>query len=57
MYTYEIVEDRGSTTIKRTSKNGDVAWIPTDPANSDYQRYLRWLENPNAEEVALPTFN
>jgi hypothetical protein len=21
-----------------------------DPANSDYQRYLRWLENPDAEE-------
>jgi hypothetical protein len=24
--------------------------IPTDPANSDYQRYLRWLENPEAEQ-------
>jgi hypothetical protein len=21
-----------------------------DPANSDYQRYLRWLENPEAEQ-------
>ena len=24
--------------------------IPVNPANSDYQRYLRWLENPDAEE-------
>ena len=28
----------------------DGASIPADPANSDYQRYLRWLENPDAEE-------
>ena len=28
----------------------DGSFIPTDPANSDYQRYLRWLENPNADE-------
>jgi hypothetical protein len=32
--------------------NGDgVIWgVPNDEANSDYQRYLRWLENPDAEE-------
>jgi hypothetical protein len=23
--------------------------VPEDPANSDYQRYLAWLENPEAE--------
>ena len=29
----------------------DLVWsIPADPANSDYQRYLRWLEDPEAEE-------
>jgi len=29
----------------------DMATIPDDPANSDYQRYLKWVENPNAEET------
>jgi hypothetical protein len=24
--------------------------IPMDEANSDYQRYLAWLENPEAEQ-------
>ena len=28
----------------------DMATIPDDPANSDYQRYLRWLENPDELE-------
>ena len=40
-YTYEELEN----TIIRTDENGDVATIPKDEANSDYQRYL----NPEAE--------
>jgi hypothetical protein len=41
-YTYEEVtfEIPNSTMIKRTDENGQVAWIPLDPANSDYQAYL-----------------
>lgn len=31
-------------------KPESITVIPKDPANSDYQRYLRWLENPDAEE-------
>jgi hypothetical protein len=41
----EVTNDLGDTTIKRTDADGKVWWIPTDPANSDYQRYL----NPEAE--------
>ena len=36
--------------IKRTNADGSESFIPKDPANSDYQRYLRWLEDPEAEE-------
>jgi hypothetical protein len=47
-YTYETVETPfGDTIIKRS----DGSDIPADPANSDYQRYLRWLENPDADEA------
>ena len=36
--------------IKRTNADGSESFIPKDLANADYQRYLRWLENPDAEE-------
>ena len=40
-YTYELIEaEEGISTIKRTDENGLIAWIPLDPANSDYQAYL-----------------
>jgi hypothetical protein len=41
-----------STTIKRLSDN---AFIPPDPANTDYQEYLRWLEEGNTPLPPDPT--
>ena len=35
--------------IERINDDGTMDSIPLDPANSDYQRYLAWLENPEAE--------
>ena len=49
--TYEeITNEMGGKVIKRIDENGAETWIPTDPANSDYQRYL----NPEAEQ-STPT--
>ena len=39
----------GQDYVKATLEDGHELFIPCDPANSDYQRYLAWLENPEAE--------
>ncbi len=46
----EVTNQFDYSLIKRTDTDGKISWIPKDEANSDYQRYLRWLENPDAEE-------
>jgi hypothetical protein len=47
-YTYEEIQhDSGYKVIKRIDAKGNEAWIPTDPANSDYQEYLASLESEN----------
>ena len=43
----KITDEEGNTTIKQTLDNGLERWIPTDPANSDYEAYLASLENAN----------
>ena len=43
---YQIIVDRhGNESGVRRSTDG--ASIPFDPANSDYQQYLKWLEEGN----------
>lgn len=53
MRTY-IEKTLGGYTFIEIEENGIISCIPTDPANSGYQRYLRWLENPNADEFQPP---
>ena len=49
MINYEIIEDNMGKIVKASYEDGTVWWIPTDPANSDYQAYLEHLtENPTA---------
>jgi len=47
MENYKLTES--SVTILRLPDN---AFIPFDPANTDYQAYLKWLEEGNVPEPA-----
>jgi len=41
----------GNTIVRLT----DNAFIPPDPANTDYQAYMRWLEDGNEPLPPDPT--
>lgn len=38
------------TNSQSVIRNVDGAFIPFDPGNSDYQEYLKWLEEGNIPE-------
>lgn len=46
----------GLDAITRSDEDGSITSFPIDPANTDYQVYLKWLEEGNeplpAEEAA-----
>jgi hypothetical protein len=44
-FIYEIISQENGDIIKRTDADGNEAWIPTDPVNSDYAAYLAWLDS------------
>ena len=46
----EYTTEHGGVFIKKTDESGNELHIPKSEGNSDYQAYLRWLENPDADE-------
>ena len=39
-YTTEISSVTNQPWIVRTNDDGSITWVPSDPANADYQAYL-----------------
>jgi hypothetical protein len=48
--SYKLVQNGLTSIIEMTEEDGTMRFVPIAEDNSDYQRYLRWLENPDAEE-------
>ena len=40
------------SSIEKTAEDGSIWSIPFDEANTDYQEYLKWVENGNTAEEA-----
>jgi len=44
---YKLIKDSLTNKIVVVHRVEDDAFIPFDPANTDYQQYLAWLEAGN----------
>ena len=51
---YKLIKNLFSNEVKQVQRLTDNAFIPFDPANRDYQEYLKWLKEGN---TPLPAEN
>jgi hypothetical protein len=52
---YKLVNDTQLNVLScivRTNTDGSITSFGQDPANTDYQAYLKWLEEGNTPEPA-----
>lgn len=53
-FDYKTISFGLYQTIMRIDELGNVSYVPTDPANSDYQQYLAWVAEGNTAEEWNP---
>ena len=44
---YKLIKSPFSQSVNSVERLTDNAFIPFDPANTDYQAYLKWLSEGN----------
>lgn len=49
---YKLFKDKISGDVNMVQRLLDNAFIPFDPANTDYQEYLKWVSEGNTPEPA-----
>jgi hypothetical protein len=49
---YKLIKDPMSDNLTAIQRLSDNAFIPFDPANTDYQEYLEWIAAGNTPEPA-----
>jgi hypothetical protein len=52
---YKLIKNSLTGKVDTVCRILDNAFIPFDPANTDYQAYLKWLEEGNTPEPAENT--
>ena len=49
---YKLIKDSIINDITIVKRLSDNSFIPFDPANTDYQAYLKWVSEGNTPEQA-----
>jgi hypothetical protein len=49
---YKLMTNPDGVVLDAIKRLSDNAFIPFDPANTDYQEYLKWVAEGNTPEAA-----